>query len=190
MEAHLSYDYQADDIAPAIGHNSDGHLSVEYAPMIRRFIQMIAMGQGFLEDHPAITSDEQAGLLAGIVKQIKTHRAAVEAARKVEKQPSLDEGRHVDQFFSDGMVKPLDDLAARLLALGTPYVKANGKVRGDFAALGTRVLYTYRVTDITKIPSELLLVNHSAIMALIHGKDGRRDIPGLEIEVTVEAANR
>jgi hypothetical protein len=187
----VSYTADADDLpAPAIGHNSAGHLDAEYAPLLRRFADMAAMGEAFLADHAKIENDEQAGILAGVVKQIKVHRAAVEAARKEAKQPSLDEGRHVDGFFKDGMLDPLDDLASRLLDLATPYVRERGKVRGDFASLGLQLNVSYEVVDLALVPPEFLTVNDKAVKSAIAGKNGRRDIPGLRVIVSQEAVNR
>lgn len=64
------------------------------------------------------------------------------------------------------------------------------RVRGDYAMASLRTTWKFRVVDIRQVPAEYVAVNESVINALIRGKNGKREIPGLEIYSVEEAVNR
>lgn len=64
------------------------------------------------------------------------------------------------------------------------------RVRGDMAGMSIRTRYTFDVVDITKVPPEYLEVNTRVVNAAIAGKNGKRDIPGLNIYPDKASVNR
>lgn len=64
------------------------------------------------------------------------------------------------------------------------------RVRGDFAMASLRTTWKFRVVDLAKVPPHYLQINSAAVNAAIRGKDGLRDIPGLDIYAEQEAVNR
>lgn len=64
------------------------------------------------------------------------------------------------------------------------------RVRGDYAMSSLRTTWDFRVTDISKVPADYLQVNAPLIRAAIRGRDGKRNIPGLEIFPVEKSVNR
>jgi flagellar biosynthesis GTPase FlhF len=64
------------------------------------------------------------------------------------------------------------------------------RTRGEVAMASLRTTYHFRVVDITLVPAHLLLVNEAMVKAMIRGKNGVREIPGLLIYAVEESVNR
>jgi len=64
------------------------------------------------------------------------------------------------------------------------------RVRGDLAMASLKTVWKFKVVDINKVPADLLVVNEQAVNALIRGKNGKREISGLEIYEEQIAQNR
>lgn len=132
-------------------------------------------------------AERQAELAAAEAKN-RTERAEAErqrrAAQAAREQAVAEERRKADEAARN-------EQAARDAAKTATSSAADlTRVRGDLVLTTTREVWKYEVVDITKVPHAYLEVKDSVIKALIRGKNGIREIPGLRIYPDHEASNR
>lgn len=111
-------------------------------------------------------------------REIERQREAKERAERLEEQRKQEEAAlaRACELETEGRgdlaAKVLEQTPAIEIQEAAPVVVAPPKTAG----LGTRMVWEYRVTDISKIPVEFLTVNDQLIKATIK----HRDIPGIE----------
>lgn len=102
-------------------------LGEDYAYRVKRRDELVAGARQWLADHPEITSDADAGELAGIIAQIYEETKVVHSEREGVKAPYLTACGIIDGFFSAGIVKPLEEIHALLNTTQTDYLAARAR---------------------------------------------------------------
>lgn len=118
---------ERENILPPLGHNNPpspievihANLTEAHAPLIERAKALAGMSERLPN---ACDDTETAAKLTEAVKSATACANALEAARKVEKQPHLDAGKAVDSFFANQTL-PVDGVKQKMGALLTAYQK-------------------------------------------------------------------
>src|ERR1700744_6121758 len=106
-------------------------------------------------------------------------QAAFEAARKANTEAAVDQAMEAEQRADRAMVEadaPVNELVRTRSALG---VTTSLATKWDWKLVDIRVLADAVARG--EVASDFLTVNASVVGAAIRGKNGRREIPGLEI---------
>jgi hypothetical protein len=114
------------DAVPEIGHNDPPSpvlekLQSEYEAQLNRAHELTI---AFSRSPSVIEDDETAGKVGDFAKQFAAVIKSGKAAHKKEKQPFLDNGRIVDNFFKAQLVEPMEKFRTALMDRLTVYGKA------------------------------------------------------------------
>lgn len=106
------------------------------------------------------------------VQQTKAYDAA---AAQTAAQEAQAEAAHSAMAAESAAARPTAELS---------------RTKGTYASMSVQETWSFSVTDMNLVPREYLMINESMVKAAIRGKNGKREIPGIEIFPQHSARNR
>jgi len=144
-------------------------LTDNFAPLVSRKADLLAMADDFDADHPVVSDDATSGILAGIITQINGTAKSANKSREGIKAPYLNGSRTIDGFFTAGIIGPLERRAEALNAKQTAYQRAKAdraRREAEAAAAKARAEEDARRREAEKAERERLAAERQARKAM------------------------